>query len=268
MRALAEAGYHAVAPDQHGSGQTDRPEPIEACHILQLTGDRRDLVHALGAQRAIMVGHDSGAPVAWHGTLLRPDMFDAVVWLSVPYRQRSWKDIRPTKAMPRLAGAQEFYQMYFQEAGTAEADLEADVRMTMRGLLYAASGDSPLEKRWRFLFGKSEMCLNTGSLPDTLPVGLTEQDRDVLTREFERTGFRGGFNWYRNSDRLWELTPCLSGATRRQPALLIAGACDPVITMDREVFEAMDQTVPRLRKKVLLPGAGHWIQQERPAQVN
>jgi pimeloyl-ACP methyl ester carboxylesterase len=268
LPALAEAGYHVVAPDQRGYGQTSRPEPIEAYHIFQLTGDMVGLVHALGEERAIIVGHDWGAPVAWHAAILRPDMFYALGLLSVPYLQRSWKDVRPTEAMQRMAGAQEFYQLYFQEPGKAEADLEADVRLTLRIFLYAASGDAPAEKRWRFLFDKSEKFLDTGAVPETLPDWLTEQDLDVFTREFERTGFRGGLNWYRNIDRLWELTPFLSGATLRQSVLFVAGEVDPVIAMYREAFEAMEQTAPGLRKKVLLPGAGHWIQQERPAQVN
>jgi pimeloyl-ACP methyl ester carboxylesterase len=75
-------------------------------------------------------------------------------------------------------------------------------------------------------------------------------------------------NWYRNIDRLWELTPFLSRVTLPQPALFVAGDVDPVITMYREAFEVLEQTVPHLQQKVLLPGAGHWIQQERPGQVN
>jgi len=268
LPALAAVGYHVVAPDQRGYGQTTRPEPIEAYHIFQLTGDIVGLVHALEEERAIIVGHDWGAPVAWHCALLRPDLFDAVVLLSVPYLQRSWEDTRPTEAMQRLAGEQEFYQLYFQEPGKAEAQLEADVRRTMRMFLYAASGDPPAEKRWRFLFDKSEAFLDTGALPETLPDWLTEQDLDVFSKTFEQTGFRGGLNWYRNIDSLWELAPFLSRARLTQPALFIAGELDPVITMYRGAFEVLEQTVPQLRQKVLLPGAGHWIQQERPAQVN
>jgi pimeloyl-ACP methyl ester carboxylesterase len=111
LPALAAAGYHVVAPDQRGYGQTTRPEPIEAYHIFQLTGDIVGLVHALDEKRAIIVGHDWGAPVAWHCALLRPDLFDAVVLLSVPYLQRSWEDPRPTEAMQRLTGEQEFYEL-------------------------------------------------------------------------------------------------------------------------------------------------------------
>jgi pimeloyl-ACP methyl ester carboxylesterase len=268
LPALAAAGYHAVAPDQRGYGQTDRPEPIEAYHILHLTADIVGLVHALGQERAVVVGHDWGAPVAWHGALLRPDIFTSVVLMSVPYIQRSWSDPRPTEAMRLIAGEQQFYQLYFQEPGKAEAELEADVRTSLAMFLYAASGDAPPARRWRFLFGKSERLLDSGTVPDALPPWLTEQDLDVFTESFERSGFRGGLNWYRNLDRLWELTRCLCGAPLRQPALFCAGDLDAVVTMYRSAFDALERTTPNLRQKVLLPGAGHWIQQERPAEVN
>jgi pimeloyl-ACP methyl ester carboxylesterase len=268
LPALAAVGYHAVAPDQRGYGQTDRPQPIEAYDILHLTADIVGLIHALGQERAVVVGHDWGAPVAWHGALLRPDIFTSVVLMSVPYIQRSWSDPRPTEAMRLLAGEQQFYQLYFQEPGKAEAELEADVRTSLAMFLYAASGDAPPARRWRFLFGKSERLLDSGTVPDALPPWLTEQDLDVFTASFERSGFRGGLNWYRNLDRLWELTRCLCGAPLRQPGLFCAGDLDAVVTMYRSAFDALERTVPNLRQKVLLPGAGHWIQQERPAEVN
>ena len=131
LEALAEAGYHVVAPDQRGYGQTDRPEAVEDYNILQLSGDIIGLVDAVGETEAVIVGHDWGAAVAWHCALLRPDIFRAVVLLSVPYLQRSWADIRPTEAMKQMAGDKQFYQLYFQEPGKAESELEADVRKTM-----------------------------------------------------------------------------------------------------------------------------------------
>lgn len=135
-------------------------------------------------------------------------------------------------------------------------------------LLYSASGDPPPEKRWRFLFSKSERLMDTGTQPDILPAGLTEQDINYFTREFERTGFRGGLNWYRNIDRRWEQTPFLSGAKLHQPALFVGGEADAFIVRRRAAFDALEESVPNLWKKVLLAGAGHWIQQERPAEVN
>lgn len=268
LPALAAAGVHAVAPDQRGYGRTDRPHPVEAYDILTLTADVVGLVEALGEKQAVVVGHDWGAPVAWHCGLLRPDVFRAVGLLSVPYLQRTWADPKPTAGMRYLAGDQEFYQLYFQEPGRAEADLEADVRRSMTMFLYALSGDATPEKRWRFLFDKGEKITDTGGLPDHLPAWLTEADIDYFTAEFERTGFRGPLNWYRNLDRMWETTHFLCGAELRQPALFAAGDRDAVIAMYRAAYEALPKTVPDLRVNVLMPGVGHWIQQERPTEVN
>ena len=266
LAALAEAGFRAVAPDMRGYGQTGRPEAIDQYTLFHLIGDAVGLLDALGADQAVIAGHDWGAPVAWHAALLRPDRFRGVIGLSVPYRPRG--NVRPTELMRSLAGENQFYQLYFQEPGKAEAELEADTRRSVRMLLYAASGDPPPEKRWRFLFGKDETLLSTGSEPDTLPAWLTEPDVEAFTAEFTRTGFWGGLNWYRNLDRMWELTPFLNGAKLRQPALFVAGERDVCITMYRDAFEALPQTVPGLRQRVLLPGAGHWILQERPGEVN
>jgi pimeloyl-ACP methyl ester carboxylesterase len=268
LKALAEAGYHAVAPDQRGYGQTDRPEAVEDYNLLLLSGDIVGLVDALGKTQAVIVGHDWGSPVAYFCALLRPDIFRAVVLLSVPYIQRSWTNIRPTEAMKQMAGENQFYQLYFQEPGKAENELEADVRKTMLMWLYSASGDAPPDKRWRFLFGKSETLLDIGTVPETLPPWVTEVDLDFYVGEFKRTGFRGGLNWYRNIDRIWELTPFLSGAKILQPSLFIGGEFDAVITMYRQAFDSLEETMPGLRKKILVPGAGHWIQQERPNVVN
>jgi pimeloyl-ACP methyl ester carboxylesterase len=268
LPALAAAGFHAVAPDQRGYGGTDRPGPIEAYDIFSLVADVVGLVDALGERQAVVVGHDWGAPVAWHCGLLRPDVFRAVGLLSVPYLQRSWGDPRPTDAMRLIAGDGEFYQLYFQTPGRAEAELEADVRRAMTMFLYSLSGDAPPEKRWRLRFNKGEKFLGTGGSPDRLPDWLTEADLDYFVGEFTRTGFRGPLNWYRNLDRMWELTRFLCGAKLRQPALFAAGELDGVVTMYRPAYEAMKETVPDLRANVLLPGVGHWIQQERPREVN
>lgn len=268
LKALSEAGYHLVAPSQRGYGQTDRPEAIEAYNILELTADIVGLVDALNKEQAVIVGHDWGAIVAQYCALLRPDIFRAIALLSVPYKPRLWTDIRPTDGMKRMAGENQFYQLYFQEPGKAEAELEADVRKAISMFLYSASGDPPPQQRWRYLFSKSETLLDTGTLPEKLPAWLTEQDIDFFTDQFERTGFRGGLNWYRNFDRNWELTAFLSGAKLRQPSLFIAGEFDPVMAMNPNAFDAIGETMPSLKKKVLLPGAGHWIQQERPTEVN
>jgi len=268
IQALSEAGYHAVAPDQRGYGKTDCPEAIEAYNILQLVGDIVGLVHALGEGKAVIIGHDWGAPVAFNCALLRPDIFHSLILLSVPFSPRSWGGIRPTEMMKLMAGDLNFYILYFQEPGRVEKELEANVREAMIKFLYTASGDPPPEKRWNFLFGKEQKFIDTAFMPAVLPKWLTEQDIDIFIEAFERTGFRGGVNWYRNIDRNWELTPFLSGAKILQPSLFIAGELDGVITMSRGSFDNLEKSMPNLEQKILIPGAGHWIQQERPQEVN
>jgi pimeloyl-ACP methyl ester carboxylesterase len=118
------------------------------------------------------------------------------------------------------------------------------------------------------VFGKNETFLHIGTLPDKPPAWLTEDDIALLTAEFTRTGVRGGLNWYRHLDRMWEQSGFLAGAPIRQPGLFVAGDADALIAMYRPAYDALERTMPGLRKKVLLPGVGHWIQQERPEEIN
>jgi len=191
LPAIANAGFHAVAPDQRGYGQTDRPEPVDAYNVLQLVGDIVGLVNSIGGP-AVIVGHDWGAPVAWYSALLRPDLFRALILLSVPYMPRS--KFRPTDFMKRVAGDNHFYQLYFQEPGKVEAELEEDVKKTVTKLMYSASGDAPLDGRFPGFFPKSKRFIDGGSMPTTLPSWLTEADIDFYAGEFKRAGFRGGVN--------------------------------------------------------------------------
>jgi pimeloyl-ACP methyl ester carboxylesterase len=279
LRALADAGFHAVAPDMRGYGQSEAPAEIERYTLLHLVGDMVGLLDALGVPTAVIAGHDWGAPVAWHAALLRPDRFRAVIGLSVPFRPRG--STRPTTQMPQTADTV-FYQLYFQEPGVAEAELERDVRTTIRRILYSGSGDrsgSSDGGRARASLGSPEA---VGMVPrgggflshtadvEVLPPWLTEADVDFFAGEFSLAGFRGGLNWYRNIDRSWELLAPFAGARVTVPALYVAGDRDLVVA-----FRGMDQLIPNLvkfvpalRRTIMLPGCGHWTQQERPAEVN
>ncbi len=273
LAALAEAGFHAVACDMRGYGQTDRPEAIDQYTLLHLVGDAVGLLDALGEEYAVIAGHDWGAPVAWYAALMRPDRFRGVIGLSVPFLPRG--PVRPTTVMPQTDDAV-FYQLYFQAPGVAEAEFERDVRQTIRGILFANSGDNPyqvpseqvgmvpraggLVARWQSILAN----------PATLPAWLSEADVDCFAAEFARTGFRGGLNYYRNIDRNWELLAPFAGAKVAVPALYVAGDRDLVMA-----FRGMDQIVanlghfaPKLTRTMILPGCGHWTQQERPAEVN
>ena len=141
----------------------------------------------------------------------------------------------------------------------------------MRRLAYTGSGDAP--ERASTDIG---MVPRNGGFfdhtvdPEKLPSWITDADIDFYAGEFGRTGFRGGLNWYRNIDRNWELLAPYAGAVVTVPALYVVGNRDLVYK-----FRGMDQLIPNLKKfvpnirrVVMLPGCGHWTQQERVSDVN
>lgn len=264
MAALAEAGFHAVAPDQRGYGQTGGPEAIDQYSLLHLVGDAIGLLDALGEASVVVVGHDWGAPVAWHTALFRPDRVRGVAGLSVPFRPRGSRP--PLDTMRKFFG-ERFYQVYFQEPGVAERDLEHDVRRTMIGFLVGASGDAPRVPD--MMVGTAGMTAEFEA-PTLLPGWLTEGDVDHYVAEFERTGFRGPLNWYRNIDRNWELTAPWQGALVTPPALFMVGDRDPVYHFPggKESSAGLKRFAHNLTQTIVLEGCGHWIQQERPGEVN
>jgi len=271
LAALAEAGFHAVAPDMRGYGRTDRPEAIDQYTLLQLVGDVVGLLDAIGAEQAVIAGHDWGAPVAWHAALMRSDRFRGVIGLSVPYRPRG--PVRPTTVMPQTDDAV-FYQLYFQTPGVAEAEFEHDIPRFIRATLYSISGEMPQRGPGGMMVPRQGGLLSRWATdfvdPPTLPSWLSEADVNFYAGEFARTGFRGGLNWYRNIDRNWELLAPFAGAKVMVPALYIAGDRDPVVAfpgMDR-LIPNLGNFVPQLRRTITLPGCGHWTQQERAAEVN
>src|SRR6202789_3954750 len=271
LQALSQAGFHAVAPDMRGYGNTDGPADIERYTLLHLVGDMVGVLDALGEDSAVVAGHDWGAPVAWHAALMRPDRFRAVIGLSVPYWPRG--SAPPTTLMPRTNDAS-FYQLYFQTPGVAEAELERDVQLSLRKILYSASGDgpphSPSAGAGVAMVPRSGGLLTHMLNPDTLPAWLTETDLAFYAAQFARSGFRGGLNWYRNIDRNWELLAPFAGAKVTVPALYMAGDRDVVVKFPRmdQLISNLKTFVPELTKTIMLPGCGHWTQQERPSEVN
>lgn len=215
------------------------------------------MLDALGAHTAVIAGHDWGGPVAWHAALLRPDRFNAVIGLSVPLVPR--RPAVPTSMMTQTEDAV-FYQLYFQTSGVAEAELEHDVRRSIPGLLYSASGDAP---RSSHRVHSPGMVPRSGGFLDTLADSeellnwLTDADVDFYVQEFVRTGFRGGLNWYRNIDRNWELSAPFSGMRVSVPALYVAGDRDLVVGFRAMDIASLEHFAPQLRGKIILPGCGH-----------
>ncbi|MGA6152142.1 alpha/beta fold hydrolase [Stenotrophomonas sp. NPDC087984] len=263
---LVEAGFRVVAPDQRGYGRSDRPDDVDAYSILHLVGDVVGLIRALGEDKAYVVGHDWGAPVAWNTALLRPDMVLGVAGLSVPPPFRGAQP--PLAAMEKRFGGR-FYWNYFNRPGVADAEFARDTRTSLRKIFYAISGDAPGTVELP-LVDPERGWLATMPDPEVLPRWFTEDDLDTLTESFSK-GFTGALNWYRNLNRNWELTAPWQGAVITPPALYIYGDRDPVPAFPGtpELIASLPDLMPSLRREPLeLAGCGHWTQQERPAEVN
>ncbi len=269
VEALAAAGYRAVAPDMRGYGGTDKPDGVEAYSILHLVGDMVDLVRALGEDGCVVVGHDWGAPVAWHCALLRPDVFTAVAGLSVPFQPRRPKG-PPTAAMAAIskrAGLGELYINRFQ-APDAHQALDADPAMTLRKLFFAYDGATPADRRSTGFMPEGVSLLASIDDAATPPPWMTPAHFAENVAAFTAGGFDGPLNWYRALDRNWSLTGFLQGQKIGQPALFVVGENDPVRHYAGQHEAGLKDWVPNLTRSVVVPGAGHWIQQERAAEVN
>jgi len=265
IRALADAGFRAIAPDQRGYGDTDCPAPIEAYAQRNIVADVIGMLDALAIKRCVIVGHDWGGMTAWNAPLMYPDRIERVIGVNTPFMPRV--AMKPTDAMRAMAGGNFHYILYFQTPGVAEAELEKDVRRSLRGFYQDPANIDPEEMRKAppGVFGPAG-----GGILDRLPDAphgkfLTDADFDVFVKAFEKTGFRGGLNWYRNLDRNWEDSANLPQRVDA-PALMITAELDVVLRP--EMAEGMSTWVPNLRKTVLIKGSGHWTQQEKPAEVN
>src|SRR5215472_45736 len=265
IKALAEAGFRAIAPDQRGFGDTDCPEPIGAYSQKQIAADIIGMLDALNLRTCTIVGHDWGGMTAWNAALMYPDRIQRVVGVNTPFLPRA--AVKPTDMMRQRAAGNFHYVLYFQTPGVAEAELEREVSRTLRGFYQDPPKLDPAAMRTAppGVFGPAG-----GGVLDRLPDRphgkfLTGDDFEVFVRAFQRTGFRGGLNWYRCMDRSWEESAGLEHLVK-QPALMITAEHDPVLRPS--LCDGMQAFVPNLRKVVLVNGAGHWTQQEKPAEVN
>jgi len=266
MAVVAAAGFRAVAPDMRGYGGTDAPQSPEQYTLLHHVGDLVGVLKALGEKQAVLVGHDWGAPTVWNAALLRPDLFRAVVGMSVPYAPPGRVDL--LSALEKQ-GIHNFYMQYFQAPGVAEAEFERDVQASIRRIHFSGSGDAPTAASFGMLAPGSGFLDNTTD-PETLPAWMSTEDVAYYAGEFRRSGFRGPLNWYRNMARTTELMAAWRGAVIHQPSMFIAGARDAVLNFpaSKAQIERFPTTLPGLRGCHILEGAGHWIQRERAAEVN
>lgn len=261
---LAAAGYHVVAPDQRGYGGSTRPQAVEAYDIAALTGDLVGLLDVVGAERAAVVGHDWGAVVAWSTALLHPGRVAAVAGLSVPPVPRPLTP--PTQAFRRIFGENFFYILYFQQPGIADAEMGADPERALRRMLGGMRVPADEAAALRMLAPGPQGFIDRLPEPDRLPDWLPAGELEHYVAEFRRTGFTGALNWYRNFDRNWQIMAAPAAATIDVPALFVGGTDDPVLNFTR-ADRAREMVLGPYRAR-LLEGAGHWIQQERPEEIN
>ncbi len=265
LKALSEAGFRAIAPDQRGYGETDCPAPIEAYTQKQIVADIIGMLDALGIAKCVIVGHDWGGFTAWYAAMMYPARIERVIGINTPFIPRG--PMKPTEMMRAIAAGNFHYILYFQTPGVAEAELERDIVRSLRGFYQ----DPPhidaaeIRKAPPGVFGPAG-----GGILDRLSDGphgkfLTDADFQVFVRAFQKSGFRGGLNWYRNLDRNWEESAEFPQRVDA-PALMLTAELDVVLRP--EMAEGMTAWVPNLRKTVLIKGSGHWTQQEKPAEVN
>jgi pimeloyl-ACP methyl ester carboxylesterase len=264
---LASAGYRVAAADVRGYGGSDKPPAIEAYSIKELSADIDGLIGALGADQAIVIGHDWGAAIAYGTAQFHPERVRAVVGLSVPHLGRG--SAPSVEVFRKIYRDRFFYQLYFQDPGIAEAELEADLRTSLRKIYYSASGEAQKAK------ARIEHPTGSGFLdrlvdPATLPPWLSEADLDYCVSQFRSGGFRGPLNRYRNSERDFAALAPFDGKKLAQPTAFIAGSLDTVLRMlpGVDMVEAMRTQCADLRYVKMIEGSGHWVQEERPAEVN
>jgi len=268
MTPLAAAGFTACAIDVRGYGGSDKPHPIEAYDMKSIVGDVQAVADALGGGKAILIGHDWGAPIVWNSALIDPERFTAVAAMAIPYLGQGKAPFIDIARKLFTDQGHFFYQIRIQDEGDVEAECEADVRSTLRKIYYSISGDAapgtwPLDKK------HGDGLLHRLTDPETFPAWLTDDDIDYFVQEFEGSGFRGPFNRYRNFHRDFAYLAKFADRKIEQPSLFISGAQDMALRMfGRDVEPRMREVVTDLRGYHLIDNCGHWTQQEKPAEVN
>jgi pimeloyl-ACP methyl ester carboxylesterase len=260
--ALAAAGFRAIAPDQRGYGGTDRPAEVTAYDMANLTADLTGLLDALDVERAVFVGHDWGGLIVWQMPLLHPARTAGVIGVNTPYLPRAFA---PPTALVRQLFGDNYYVCHFQQPGVADAGLMRDVRKVFTQLFRRGVPLAEVEAR---MLATGRMLNMVELVHDTEPLGaplLSDDEIRVYEEAFARTGFTGPINWYRNLDRNWEATPEQDGARIAVPSLMVTAQLDPVLRP--EMAEPMRAFVPDLEIH-MIPGCGHWTQQEKPAELN
>jgi len=263
MAAVSDAGYRAIAPDMRGYGDSSAPEDPALYTQFHIAGDVVGLMDHLGADAAVLVGHDMGANADWAMATFVPDRVRGVVALSIPHKPRG---TRP----PVASSPPRFYQRLFQEVGVEEVDLHENVKTFIPGIFDRLSGSSELGAPPALIVPEGQHFSDLFEPPRAAPAWLGEEELATYVSTFERTGFRGALNWYRNIDSNWHTAAPWSPGHVTVPAAFMIGTADVAWALfkDNGVIDSQRDRVPNLWDVRVLEGVGHWIAQERPDEVN
>jgi pimeloyl-ACP methyl ester carboxylesterase len=264
LKALGEAGRWVIAPDQRGYGLSSRPEAVADYDMEHLTGDLVGLLDQLGVEKAIFCGHDWGGIVVWQAALMHPARVAGVIGLNTPFMPRAPAD---PIALMRMRFGPDMYIVWFQTPGDADAVLGADVEKTMRFFMRRPAGlatavEPASEGGSTFAFKQLLQQWDASDIGGQL---LDAEELAAFVETFQRTGFTGGINWYRNFTRNWERSEGLPERIDGLPCLMITAELDAVLSP--AMAEGMPGMIGDLEMH-MVHGSGHWTQQEKPEEVN
>lgn len=266
MEHFASRGFTVAAMDVRGYGGSSSPSEIEAYRLTELCADAAAVIDELGGGEAIVFGHDWGAPIAWNTARLHADKVRAVAGLSVPYTPVG--PVSPLEMWRERYEGKFFYQLYIERPGVAEAECSANTASALRRIYYGASGDAD-----RSLFAEKgpDAGLLDGTIdPDPFPAWLSPTDLAVYVAAFEVSGWVGPFNRYRAQGLDAAEIGALADGDLRQPAAFVAGALDGVrdFVPGMDLFDLASVFCKDFRGSTIIPGVGHWVQQEAPEATN
>ncbi len=272
---LAAAGYRVVAMDMRGYGRSSRPTGREHYSLDRTSADVLAVFDHFDAEQAVLFGHDFGANLAWYVAVHHPQRLRGVGSLCVPYDMAlaGGADIRPSQLYAQVASEHFFHMHYYQREGVPEESCRGREREFLAKLFWALCADGDL-LGWE-AFPPDAHYVDVLAAPPSEPPWpwLSREDFEFYLAEYLCAGpelaFAGGINAYRAMDLNWELGREQAHAPVEVPALYVGGAEDPVVKLgDPGEFAHMRRLVKDLRCEKLLPGAGHFIQQESPEALN
>ena len=251
MPALAAAGFHVIVPNQRGYGNSSRPIEVSDYDIEHLTGDLVALLDHYGYDDATFVGHDWGAAVVWNLTLLHPGRVNKVINFALPYQERGEKPW--IEWMEEIFGGDFYFVHFNRQPGVADKVLEENTSQFLRNMFRK---NKPLKEPEP---GMAMINLARAETPIGEPL-MSDSELDVFISAFNKSGFIGSINWYRNLDRNWHLLADVNPIIQ-QPALMIYGDHDLIPKSGN-----LAEFVPNV--DVVSLDCGHWIQQEKPEESN